>query len=112
LAEHLFVYGTLKPGQSNAHELKGLDGRWRPGSIRGRLYASGRGPAAGYPGVVLDADAGLVTGMLLTSDDLPDHWARLDAFEGDGYIRVLTEVLLDYGGRVTAYVYELRESGR
>jgi gamma-glutamylcyclotransferase (GGCT)/AIG2-like uncharacterized protein YtfP len=29
---------------------------------------------------------------VLESPDLPAHWARLDAFEGEGYRRVIAEV--------------------
>ena len=45
--------------------------------------------------------------QVFTSDDLPAHWARLDAFEGEEYARVLIEV--DLGGQaVTAQLYALR----
>ena len=38
---------------------------------------------------------------------LADHWPRLDAFEGDGYERVLTTVTRTDGTTVQAYVYAL-----
>ena len=47
-------------------------------------------------------------GLLFRSDDLPAHWDRLDAFEGEGYDRVLTTVHLHTGEDVRAYVYALR----
>lgn len=45
--------------------------------------------------------------QLFVSDDLPDHWARLDAFEGDEYQRVSIEVDTAEGA-VTAWIYALR----
>jgi gamma-glutamylcyclotransferase (GGCT)/AIG2-like uncharacterized protein YtfP len=68
--------------------------------IRGRLYL-----VAHYPGltppegqddwVTGDVFEGVTAGML----------ERLDDYEGSAYIRQLTEVSLDGGGKVAAYVY-------
>lgn len=45
--------------------------------------------------------------QLFTSEDLPDHWDRLDAFEGDEYERVPIDV--DLGTyRVQAHIYALK----
>lgn len=113
LTEHLFVYGTLAPGRSNAHELDDIVGTWRRAQVRGHLYPEGWGAAAGYPGIVLDPNGPEVHGFLLSSDALPPHWPRLDAFEGEGYERVRVEVELDESERVEAWVYALSalESG-
>jgi gamma-glutamylcyclotransferase (GGCT)/AIG2-like uncharacterized protein YtfP len=104
----LFVYGTLAPGRPNAHELADVPGDWRPGTVRGQLFASGWGAAAGYPGVVLDEAGPEVPGFLLTSEALPAHWDRLDDFEGEGYDRVVATVMLDDGATTRAYLYVLR----
>ena len=45
--------------------------------------------------------------QLFTSDDLPAHWARLDAFEGDEYERVAIAVETAQGP-LTAQIYALR----
>jgi len=55
--------------------------------------------------------AGQVAGLLLTSDRLPEHWTRLDEFEGAGYERVLTTATLNDGRTVEAYVYRLTAHG-
>lgn len=102
----LAVYGTLAPGKPNHHQLDGLRGDWRQGTVRGRLHAEGWGAAAGYPGLVLDPHGPEVTVQLFWSDDLPAHWARLDDFEGEGYRRVTTTVETD-DGPVEADLYEL-----
>jgi len=106
----LFVYGTLAPGRPNAHVLADVPGQWEPATTTGTLLQEGWGAAAGYPGMILDDRGGIVPGFLFSSDALGDHWARLDAFEGDGYVRVLTRVRRQDGTTVDAYLYAL--SGR
>lgn len=85
----LATYGTLAPGRPNHHQLADLSGRWRKGTIRGRLIESGWGAELGYPGLILDPAGEAIEVQIFESEDLPDHWARLDAFEGDGYRRAV-----------------------
>jgi gamma-glutamylcyclotransferase (GGCT)/AIG2-like uncharacterized protein YtfP len=108
VTHRLSVYGTLAPGRANAHVLAGIAGTWRAAVARGTLHAEGWGAAAGYPGLVLSAEGAAVPGLVFSSDELGDHWARIDAFEGDGYRRVLGRVTLEDGTSVDAHVYELR----
>ena len=86
------TYGTLAPGRANHRQLQGLKGRWQEGTVRGRLVEAGWGEALGFPGLVLDPLGPPVGVHLFESPDLPDHWSRLDAFEGIGYRRVVTRV--------------------
>lgn len=88
----LAVYGTLAPGRSNHHHLQDLSGRWIDGRVRGRLFEEGWGAALGYPGIVLDPGGPIVEVQVLDSPDLPEHWDRLDRFEGSGYRRAVTTV--------------------
>lgn len=88
----LATYGTLAPGRPNHYQLAGLRGRWLKGIVRGRLVAEGWGAALGYPALVLDPAGDPVEVHLFESPDLPLHWARLDAFEGDGYRRAAVGV--------------------
>ena len=81
----LAVYGSLAPGRPNHHRLRGLSGRWIDGTVRGHLHQEGWGAELGYPGIVLDLDGPTVGVQLFESPDLPDHWTRLDEFEGSGY---------------------------
>ena len=106
----LATYGTLAPGRSNHRQLEGLIGNWRPGVVRGKLFEEGWGAAQGYPGLVLDPLGDEVEVQVFTSTDLPRHWARLDAFEGEGYARVLAQVSTATG-EVSAYIYVLTSSG-
>ncbi|REL27831.1 gamma-glutamylcyclotransferase [Thalassotalea euphylliae] len=123
--EHrLFVYGTLAPGKPNEHILADVTGEWQTGTVTGTLYEEGWGAAMGYPGIVLNKqshnstyDASItskideqdeqVTGQVFTSIALPEHWQRLDEFEGVGYQRVATQVQLANGEIVSAYIYTL-----
>ena len=111
MIERLFVYGTLAPGKPNAHVLADVPGRWEPAAVRGRLLAEGWGAAIGYPGIVLDDAGDEVRGLVFSSAALADHWMRLDAFEGDGYVRVPVSARLDDGAVVPAWIYSLAEHG-
>lgn len=103
----LAVYGTLAPGRSNHHELGGLNGTWRRGIVRGHLVASGWGAAEGFPGIRLDPDGPCVDVHVLEAQDLPNHWQRLDEFEGQEYERVIATVSCDEA-LIDAFIYALR----
>ena len=65
----------------------------------------------GYPALEPDPQGAPVEVDVLSSDELPAHWARLDAFEGAGYRRVQVQVLCEGGVTLTAQLYALqRES--
>ncbi|MGY5956475.1 gamma-glutamylcyclotransferase family protein [Kosakonia sp. BK9b] len=103
----LFVYGTLRPGQSNAHILESIGGEWLPGYVTGTFYERGWGAAADFPGIVLDKDGAKVPGFLFLSARLSEHWAMLDAFE-EGYDRVAVEVTTADERQITAWIYQLQ----
>jgi len=102
----LVNYGSLSPGRVNHHELAGLRGNWRMGTVRGRLMPEGWGATMGYPGLILDPQGPQVQVYLFESCDLPDHWDRLDEFEGSGYQRVTTQVWTP-DGELEACIYVL-----
>ncbi len=102
----LATNGTLAPGRPNHHQLAGLTGRWRRGTIRGRLVEAGWGAALGFPGLVLDEAGPAIEVHLFETQDLPRHWQRLDAFEGPGYRRVPTRVQTAEG-ELDAFIYAL-----
>ncbi|EGD59215.1 hypothetical protein Y88_1277 [Novosphingobium nitrogenifigens DSM 19370] len=102
----LATYGTLAPGRPNAHQLADLGGTWATGVVRGRLIAQGWGADLGFPGMVPDEDGEEIAVHLFYSSELPAHWPRLDAFEGEGYRRVPVQVLTEQG-LVWASIYAL-----
>jgi gamma-glutamylcyclotransferase (GGCT)/AIG2-like uncharacterized protein YtfP len=93
-------------GSPNHHQLDGLEGRWLAGHINGMLIDAGWGAGLGYPVLVLDPDGSAIRVEVFESVDLPAHWARLDAFEGPGYQRVVTTVRTSTGD-VDASIYVL-----
>ena len=107
----LFVYGTLAPGRPNEHVLADVPGTWAPATVKGTLLQEGWGAVVGYPGIVLDELGGEVHGFIFSSEALSAHWARLDAFEGDGYERVVTSAELGDGTVVKAHIYALKGKG-
>jgi gamma-glutamylcyclotransferase (GGCT)/AIG2-like uncharacterized protein YtfP len=100
----LVVYGSLAPGKSNHGQLAGLAGTWTPGRMRGHFQDRGWGAGQGFPGLVPDPAGPEVEVLVFTSADLPAHWARLDAFEGADYGRVLVEVEIE-GATVRGNIY-------
>lgn len=105
----LFVYGTLAPGGSGHHLLESLPGTWQVGTITGKLYPDGFGLTAGYPVVDIREVRERVPGFLFRSDALEECWARLDAYEGEGYRRARVAVTLADGVQVETFVYVLDE---
>jgi gamma-glutamylcyclotransferase (GGCT)/AIG2-like uncharacterized protein YtfP len=102
------VYGSLAPGEQNHWVLSELTGAWSPGSVRGLLHAEGWGASEGFPGMEWIPTADRIRVLVFTSDDLPRHWARIDAFEGGDYRRILVPVDLDTGEVVVANIYEVK----
>ncbi len=107
MTNRLFVYGTLAPGRPNEHILADVSGTWEPATVRGSLLQEGWGAVVGYPGIVLTESGDQIEGFVFTSEELAAHWARLDKFEGDGYVRVLVSAQLQDGATVEAYIYAL-----
>lgn len=105
----LAVYGSLAPGERNAWVMDGIAGDWVEGSVQGTLHASGWGAGMGYPGFEPSADGERIPVKVFTSPELPDHWDRLDEFEGDDYRRIVIPVELVDGTRVVAQIYAVKE---
>lgn len=105
--EHrLAVYGSLVPGRPNAWVLEPLQGRWIPGGhVRGRLHRQGWGAAHGFPGLEPDPTGDPVRVHVFVSLELPDHWERLDAFEGADYRRIVVSVEGLPAGPLPCHIY-------
>jgi gamma-glutamylcyclotransferase (GGCT)/AIG2-like uncharacterized protein YtfP len=104
--ERLIVYGTLAPGEPNHHHLSDLKGTWTEGFVRGQLYQVGWGAAQGFPALRASREGPRVRAFLFESADLPEHWARLDAFEGEEYQRVLVPFENESDEPLPGYLYE------
>lgn len=104
----LATYGTLAPGRLNNHELAGLKGTWFEGTIKGTLIEAGWGADLGYPGLILDSSGDDIEVFIFDSPDLPGHWDRLDAFEGEGYQRTTTLAKTE-DGAVEVSIYAIKK---
>lgn len=103
----LASYGTLAPGEVNYNQMDDMEGTWSQGTVRGHRVKAGKGVHTGFPGLILDPEAGEVPVQIFKSNDLPKFWWRLDEFEGEGYLRVPTKVQTK-GGEIDAYVYSVK----
>ena len=109
----LATYGTLAPGRPNHHQVAHLKGRWISGVVKGHLLRAGWGASLGFPGLVLDDNGQSIEVDILESSDLPQHWERLDEFEGEGYSRVETVVATEHGTlSVSIYVLSDKTQGK
>ena len=88
----LAFYGTLRPGEHNHWVVKNIVGSWTEGVVRGYVFEVTWGQYEGYPGLVLDPKGHRVPVSVLTANDLPAHFDRIDDFEGPGYDRRPTTV--------------------
>ncbi|MFW9992900.1 MAG: gamma-glutamylcyclotransferase family protein [Candidatus Odinarchaeota archaeon] len=79
---------------------------WR--HIHGKLYESGWRSDIGFPRIVWKPSGSKVNVYLFVSDHLPEHWQRLDNFEGEEYRRSLVPVHGDKGVIALANIYEIR----
>lgn len=104
----LATYGTLAPGRENHAQLSDLPGRWFVGHVRGSLVDAGWGAKLGFPALVLHPNAAPIEVFVFESKALPDHWHRLDAFEGPGYRRVMVDVSTPEGA-LPASIYVLAD---
>jgi gamma-glutamylcyclotransferase (GGCT)/AIG2-like uncharacterized protein YtfP len=97
-SRHLIAYGSLMPGGLNHGLLAELRGEWRQGWIAGELLDRGWSAAMSYPALRWCPEGGEVPAWAFISDDLPDHWGRLDDFEGLEYQRIWA-LFWDHEGR-------------
>ncbi|KEA53725.1 MULTISPECIES: gamma-glutamylcyclotransferase family protein [Mangrovibacter] len=105
---HLFVYGSLCPGEENAGLLMQMEGLWEPAQVMGHVVNAGWRTLGGYPALVLSSQGEMVDGYLFSSPGLDENWAMLDDFEGTDYQRVTVEVTTQQGQKICAFVYSLK----
>lgn len=104
----LFTYGTLCPDRENHHIVAPILGTWQKGYVNGVVHTLDWGPDLGLPAIVLNPEDPKVKGYFLISDQLQDHWQRLDEFEGFQYERVQVVGYLESGEIQHAWVYVMK----
>lgn len=108
MTNSLFVYGTLRLGQPNAHVMERIGGEWLKGTVLGELEQRGWGAALGSPGIRLSEHGQVIEGYVFVSEHLAEHWAALDEFEGEEYERVAVDVRLESGEIMHSEIYALK----
>jgi gamma-glutamylcyclotransferase (GGCT)/AIG2-like uncharacterized protein YtfP len=104
ILDRLFVYGTLRQGQTArslvANQITRCEKAWTSGSI----YAF----PMGHPGYI-EGD-GRVEGEVIWLAELAATFGLLDAYEGQDFARIIRQVHLeDSGEKVWAWVYTLAD---
>lgn len=116
MSEHLIVYGSLAPGGPNHGLLADLQGEWIEGWVTGELLERGWSAAMSYPALRWCPGGDEVAAWLFRSPELPDHWQRLDEFEGLEYQRILAPFRTGAGevwvGNIYAMECDLEDPSR
>ncbi len=102
--DRLFVYGTLRNGQTARSLVANQITRSIDATTRGKIYAF----PMGYPALVED-DTAVVKGDVIWLSELAATFGLLDAFEGADFARVIRKVLLETGQEIWAWVYVLAD---
>ena len=102
--DRLFVYGSLRTGQSARALVEPFVRAWEPATIVGELFDF----PSGYPAVVLTPQGGIVMGELLRLADAAQCLAVVDEYEGSDYTRELVQVH-HVGGPTWGWVYVLAD---
>lgn len=104
ILDRLFVYGTLRSGQTARSLVANAITRCLPATVAGQIYAF----PMGYPAYV-DTTPGLVHGDLLWLSDLAGTFGLLDAYEGDDFVRVILQVTTADGTPTWSWIYALAD---
>jgi gamma-glutamylcyclotransferase (GGCT)/AIG2-like uncharacterized protein YtfP len=102
--DRLFVYGTLREGQTARSMIANSITRWLPARTTGAIYAF----PMGYPGFS-EVGPGSVVGEVLWLNELAATFGVLDAYEGTDFTRVIKQVTLDSGDTVWTWIYTLSD---
>ncbi len=103
--DRLFVYGTMRQGQTARSLIANSITRSVKAHTAGSIYSF----PMGYPGFS-EADAmGKVIGEVVWLTELPATFGLVDAYEGQDFARVITQVTLETGEQVWTWIYTLSD---
>lgn len=106
ILDRLFVYGTLREGQTARSLVANQILRCVKASTSGVIYAF----PMGHPGFIEGDGSGRVVGDLIWLSDLAATFGLLDAYEGQDFARVLRKVTLEDTREETwAWIYTLAD---
>jgi gamma-glutamylcyclotransferase (GGCT)/AIG2-like uncharacterized protein YtfP len=102
--DRLFVYGTLRKGQTARSLIANQITKTEPAYTTGAIYAF----PMGYPGFT-DDGTGKVVGEVIWLTELPATFGLLDAYESEDFARVIKLVTLASGEEVWTWIYTLAD---
>ena len=105
VVDRLFVYATLRQGQTAHSLIANQIARSAKASTTGAMYAF----PMGYAGLIEVSRPSRVVGELLWLTELPATFGLLDAYEGEEFARVIKQVTLDTGEPVWSWIYVLSD---
>ena len=105
--DRLFVYGTLREGQTARSLIANQIQRCVKAHTSGALYAF----PMGYPGYTEGEGSTQVKGEVIWLTELAATFGLLDAYEGQDFARMIRQVTLETGERVWAWIYMLADPG-
>lgn len=107
ILDRLFVYGTLRQGQTARSLIANQIKRCVKATAVGAIYAF----PMGHPGMVEGDGTGRVVGEVLWLSELAATFGLLDAYEGQDFARVIKKVTLDdeTNEQVWAWIYMLSD---
>ena len=103
--DRLFVYGTMRQGQTARSLIANEIARCVPAHTTGSIYAF----PMGYPGYAEGDGSGRVVGEVLWLTELAATFALLDAYEGLDFARVIKQVTVESGELVWTWIYTRAE---
>ena len=103
--DRLFVYGTLREGQTARALIANQITRCVKAHTTGSIYAF----PMGYPAFSEDDSSGQVFGEVIWLTELAATFGLLDAYEGQDFVRVIREVTLETGEIIWAWMYALAD---
>ena len=103
--DRLFVYATLRQGQTARSLIANHISRSVKASTTGAIYAF----PMGYAGFIEAAPPLRVEGELIWLTELAAAFGLLDAYEGEEFARVIRQVTVESGERVWCWIYVLSD---
>jgi len=103
--DRLFVYATLRQGQTARSLIANQIARSVKASTTGAIYVF----PMGYAGLVEVSEPRRVIGELVWLNELPATLGLLDAYEGEEFVRVIKQVTLETGEPVWSWIYVLSD---
>ena len=103
--DRLFVYGTMRHGQTARSLLANSIKKSAPAWTSGQIYAF----PMGYPGYSEADGKGRVVGEIVWLTDLAATFGLLDAYEGEDFARVIKQVTTESGEELWAWIYTLAD---